>query len=326
VPAESPTEDSNCTRNLSYCLFILDKAASWITGTPPGLPAHMVSIRNNSNNSNTAETIEQDAGNFITRAKFACIEEKIYTYLYTEHSRLNTEEEFHQIVRGLYQDLQTWALECDINLDPGEKSITSELCSFYAARILIKWLLHTSSPGIDASMMEDMRKYMVSIVRLWDTNTKAGQRAFVARYVVSYVTTSLSDLTCINRLLASYPCIAPLGFAVGIIRGQSEKNDLHLLQRFQNLLRAIAESSEETGHIIRLYRFVSLMVDYTTTFRQSRGSQDSMLCTEQHAEYAPNAGHIANIDQWMQVNYADGTHPTCQAWADPLSVFVWSEG
>lgn len=175
-------EDTQQRQNVSYCLYVLDKAVCWTTGGSPGISQFDVTIE-------PALTLPLDeaATYLVAKAKMARIEEQIYWEIYSSQSRTKTEDQISQIVSMLDLRLQDWSAESGVDLEDSKDCDTFLFCSrielsiaFYSTRILLIWPFDMH-PDVNWHPIDDARKCMRLLLRLWSATSELGHYATLAR-------------------------------------------------------------------------------------------------------------------------------------------------
>ena len=90
-------EDTQGRRNVSYCLYILDKAICRTTGTSPSIP------RSNINVSSDLDLPDDEAARYIVlKVKLAEIEEDSFFQIYSSQAGVKTEDQIRKSIFEIY--------------------------------------------------------------------------------------------------------------------------------------------------------------------------------------------------------------------------------
>lgn len=155
-------------RNISYCLYILDKVVCWTTGTPPSIPISDVHIEKSLTSCNDSTTAY-----FFAKLELAAIEEIIYSEIYGCQAGAKNEEEVRQLLSKIMGKLQGWLADSEIDLDniendPKSSPLKVELAlDFLCAQLLLIWP-YKSHPDITTHQCTDnVKRYMRLMLQLW---------------------------------------------------------------------------------------------------------------------------------------------------------------
>ena len=185
-------DDVQERRNISYCLYILDKTVCWTAGSTPSIPmsdVHIDSTLMSSDDSTTA--------NLVAKAELAKIEESIYLELYASQVKARTEDQVRQLASRISQRLQGWLADSGIGLDEvenGPKSSASKVelvIRFLCAQLLFIWP-YKGHPDVVFQQSQDVAKRcMRLLLRLWHSPSDPGHHTAFPLSVLTVLCYSL---------------------------------------------------------------------------------------------------------------------------------------
>ncbi|KAK2743553.1 hypothetical protein FQN57_004851 [Myotisia sp. PD_48] len=215
-------EDILVRRNVSYCLYILDKALCWTTGTSPSVPISEIHL-----DPTLMASDDRDTAYLAAKAELAKIEEVIHLEIYASHAKARTEDEVRRFVSHIMHNLQAWLTNSGIDLDEVEdinkNSSAAEVelgISFLSAQLLLIWPYRNHPDVIFQQSLE------------------------VARSIV-----------------ASYPPLYLYEVYTRILSDQGQNSDTELLQDFIEMLRVVTDSREGKSYNRRLYQMSLIIID-----------------------------------------------------------------
>ena len=169
-------EDTQERQNVSYCLYILDKAVCRTTGTSPSIlisDVHIVPALISANN--------EAASYLVAKAKLAEIEETVYLEIYSNQAEAKPEDQARQAVYSIYQGLQDWLANSGIIIEDVENDVTGlsilkiELSiAFFSAQLLLIWPFQGHSGAI-FQHKEVAKRCMRLLLRLWRSTSEPGR-------------------------------------------------------------------------------------------------------------------------------------------------------
>lgn len=179
-------EDLQERRNLSYCLYILDKAVCWTTGTSPSIPISDVHV-----DSTLISSDDSAVAHLVARTGLATIEETIYLEIYANQVKARTEDQARQLVSKIMRRLQDWLADSAISLDEVENATECsawkiELAiGFYCAQLLLVWPYKDHPDVIFQRRAEVAKRCMRLILRLWCSVSEEGHHIGLPRLALS---------------------------------------------------------------------------------------------------------------------------------------------
>ena len=181
-------EDAKERRNLSYCLYILDKVICWTCGTFPGITVSYIHI-----DSTTISPDDSAMTLLVARTRLAAIEETIYHEIYACHVKPKNEDQVHQMATELLLRLQDWLASSAVNLGDVESGSDSsawkiELAiQFFCAQLLLIWPYRDHPDVIFRRRADVSRRCMRLLLRLWNSTSEEGLQAQFPRLALSNV-------------------------------------------------------------------------------------------------------------------------------------------
>jgi hypothetical protein len=175
-------EDTLERRNVSYCLYILDKAVCWTTGTSPSIPRSDISISSDLDSSN-----DEAARYLVIKATLAEIEENSFIQIYSSQASGKTEDQIRESIFDIYHRLQCWSAELKLDAEEVANNVneTSVLeielsFAFFSIQLLLLWPFQESS---DASFQrtEVARRCIRLLLRLWRSASEPRHLVALAR-------------------------------------------------------------------------------------------------------------------------------------------------
>lgn len=187
-------EDLQERRNLSYCLYILDKAVCWITGTSPSIPISDVHI-----DSALISPDDSAVARLVARTGLARIEETIYLEMYANQVQARTEDQVRQLGSRILRRLQDWLVDSAIDLDEVENvpecsAWKIELAiDFYCAQLLLIWPYQDHPDVIFQQRTDVSKRCMRLMLRLWCSVSDEGYHIGLPRLALSNLHSSCTQ-------------------------------------------------------------------------------------------------------------------------------------
>lgn len=181
-------EDAKERRNLSYCLYILDKVICWTCGTFPGITISYIHL-----DSTTISPDDSAMTLLVARTRLAAIEETIYHEIYACHVKPKNEDQVHQMATELLLRLQDWLASSAVNLGDVESGSDSsawkiELAiQFFCAQLLLIWPYRDHPDAIFRRRADLSRRCMRLLLRLWNSTSDEALQAQFPRLALSNV-------------------------------------------------------------------------------------------------------------------------------------------
>lgn len=179
-------EDMKERRNLSYCLYILDKVVCWTCGTFPGITISYIHI-----DSTIISPDDSAMNRLVVRTRLAAIKETIYHEMYACQVKPKNEDEVRQKATELLLRLQDWLASSAVDLSEVESGSDSsawkiELAiQFLCAQLLLIWP-YRDHPDVMFRRRADLsRSCMRLLLRLWNSTSDEGVQAQFPRLVLS---------------------------------------------------------------------------------------------------------------------------------------------
>ncbi len=186
-------EDTQERRNVSYCLYILDKAVCRTTGTSPSILISEVHIAPALISPN-----DEAASYLVAKAKLAEIEETVYLEIYSNQAGAKTEDQTRQVVCDIYQRLQNWLADSGIIIEDVENDVTGlsvlkiePSIAFFSAQLLLIWPFQGYSDAI-FQHKEVAKSCMGLLLRLWRSTSELGRYVTLSSVLNEHLSPSLN--------------------------------------------------------------------------------------------------------------------------------------
>lgn len=187
-------EEAEERRNVSWCLYVLDKAVCWTSGTSPSITTSDVLI-DPAPLSPQGWTLERR--HLAAKAGLAAIEEAVYLEVYAVRPRERSPEEARQSALKLWRRLQEWRAGTGIDLDAVQQKDNSsggatenlpfsqaELeLGFVCAQLLLVWPYRLHADHMFPQPAELARNCLRSMLRLWSSAADQDRHAAMPRSV-----------------------------------------------------------------------------------------------------------------------------------------------
>lgn len=171
-------DDRQERQNVSYCLYVLDKAVCWTTGIPPSVSGFDVHIT-----SAMLAAANTTAIDLVAKAKLAGIEETIYADIYSYRATAQTVEQMESAISKIELKLQQWLVESEIDMEDLDQdaqipTVKLELSiAFVSVRLLLIWPSHERR----LERVDSARKCIRLLLRLWQSTLELGQYMVISR-------------------------------------------------------------------------------------------------------------------------------------------------
>lgn len=166
-------------RNLSYCLYILDKVICWTCGTFPGITISHIHIDSTIFSPND----DRATADLLARTRLAAIEESIYYEMYACQVKPKTMNQVRQMAAQLQLRLHDWLTSSAVNLGDVESGSDGsawkiELAiNYFCAQLLLIWPYRNHPDVIFQQRADISRRCMRLLLRLWDSTSDEGVQA-----------------------------------------------------------------------------------------------------------------------------------------------------
>ncbi|RHZ55810.1 transcription factor sphG [Aspergillus thermomutatus] len=237
-------EDIQERQNISYCLYVLDKAVSWTAGSSPSIPVSEVYFDPGlvpSDNSITSS--------LVAKAEMARIEEAIYLEIYAVHVQARNEDQVRGFAATIWSRLQGCLADSGVDLDKLQKSPESSASNLQLAlrylcvQLLVIWPHKHHPDPMFQRALEVARTCLKLLLHLWHSPPDEGSHA-----IFSFFLASLPPLY-LYEILSSILC------------GQGSNGDVDMLQEFVEMLQTITDSRAEASYNRRLYQLSLIVTD-----------------------------------------------------------------
>lgn len=186
-------EEAEERRNVSYCLYTLDKAVCWTIGVSPSIPRSDVLI-------DPAPLSPQDvlAAHLAAKAELAAIEEAVCLELYAARAGECSSGEAQEAAADIARRLRSWLAGAAIDLDElpnaggggGNSNNSPESLSFaqtelalgfVCAQLLRIWPQRDNTDQMAQQRAEIARSCVVLMMRLWAAASEQGRHVAYLR-------------------------------------------------------------------------------------------------------------------------------------------------
>ncbi|KID84202.1 Transcription factor, fungi [Metarhizium guizhouense ARSEF 977] len=269
-------------RNVSYCLYILDKTVCWTTGTSPSIPASDLLL-----DFTLAPDDDGTMAYLFARTELAVIEEMIYSRVYSNQVEVRTEDQVRQIAAKISQRLQDWLVSWRIHLNEVESHQKQAVwkaklaVDFLCVQLLLIWPYKDHPDALFQQQTHIARRCMRLFLHLWQSTQERGHHVAIARSVVYTTRFPRRFLVLVTNwfnwknnanfckfsrsLAASHPPLylhAMYMQGVGV-RGQEFDQDL--LRDYTEMLEVITDSQGENCYNRRLCQISRFLMRVQTT-------------------------------------------------------------
>ncbi|GIK04030.1 hypothetical protein Aspvir_008105 [Aspergillus viridinutans] len=214
-------DDIKERQNLSYCLYVLDKAVCWTAGSSPSIPVSEVYF--------DAHLVPSENGIpscLAAKAEMARIEETVYLEIYAVHVQARDEEQVREFAATILSRLQDCLTESGVDLDKIQKSFE----------------------GSASNLQLAIRYLSVQLLLIWPHKHHPDPMFQRAPEVARIFLASLPSLY-LYEVLSSIVC------------GQASSWDIDLLQEFVEMLQTITDCRAEASYNRRLYQLSLIVTD-----------------------------------------------------------------
>ncbi|GFG11600.1 hypothetical protein IFM5058_05520 [Aspergillus udagawae] len=245
-------DDIKERQNLSYCLYVLDKAVCWTAGSSPSIPVSEVHF--------DPRLVPSENGNpscLVAKAEMARIEETVYLEIYAVHVQARDEDQVREFAATILSKLQVCLTESGVDLDKIQKSFEGSASNlqlairYLSVQLLLIWPHKHHPDPMFQRAPEAARMCLKLLLRLWHSPPDQGSQA-----VFSFFLASLPSLY-LYEVLSSILC------------GRGSNRDIDMLQEFVEMLQTITDCRAEASYNRRLYQ-LSLIVTDVVKARKSQ--------------------------------------------------------
>lgn len=291
-------EDAQERRNVSYCLYILDKAVCWTIGTSPSIPISDVQI-----DSTLMSPDDSTTALLVAKAELATIEETIYLGIYASQVKARTEDQVRQLVSRVSRRLENWLANSGTDLNEVENGLESspskvELAiDFLCAQLLLLWPYKEHPDIMFQQRTEIAQRCMRLLLRLWSSASDQGHRVALPRLVshslLLLATVQSEESVKLTRqilcsLIASHPPLYLHEICVHILSGQGQDSDTDLLRNFIEMLQTITDSREGESYNKRLCHMSLILMDViAATSTQCKRRKKGLILERSTATQSP---------------------------------------
>ncbi|KAL0942746.1 C6 transcription factor [Colletotrichum truncatum] len=227
-------------RNVLQCLYYLDRAVCWNSGSLSNTSGDVVMM---------IEAMKRpDEPPSLMDAKFALaqIEDDLYTSFYSKNTLLC--EQISMKTRAIQARLQDWRAVCNLDEQDGGNGVAQVPCSrleldisFHYARMRLMWPFVREAEA-RSLLLSDCRASLLLLRQLWDATSKHDHYPSFAWLIVSFPTSVIFQ------------------FASQFEDSHSSTDDLELLNFLSTSLQNVSMFATENSYVIRFNSFVRILV------------------------------------------------------------------
>ncbi|KAF7171585.1 hypothetical protein CNMCM5623_003954 [Aspergillus felis] len=171
-------DDIKERRNLSYCLYILDKALCWTAGSSPSIPASKVHF--------DPRLVPSENGIppcLVAKAEMARIEETVYLEIYAVHVQARDEDLVRGFAATILSRLQVCLTESGVDLNKIQKSFEGSASNlqlairYLSVQLLLIWPHKHHPDPMFQRAPEVARMCLKLLLRLWHSPPDQGSQA-----------------------------------------------------------------------------------------------------------------------------------------------------
>ncbi|EFQ96991.1 hypothetical protein MGYG_00034 [Nannizzia gypsea CBS 118893] len=237
-------EDMEERRNISYCLYVLDKAVSWTAGSSPNIPATDMHF-----DPFLATSESSAVCCLLAKTELARIEETVYLEIYANQAKEKNEDQVRDFATMILSRLQSWLADSGIEFDKLQKVPKSSASNLQLAirylcvQLLLIWPHKNHPDGMFQRGQEVAKLCMRYLICLWNSSPDQGNHAVFPFF------------------LASLPPLYLYEVLSSILCGRGSKSDIDMLQEYVEMLKAITDRRAEASYNRRLYRLSHIVTD-----------------------------------------------------------------
>ncbi|KAE8131094.1 putative fungal-specific transcription factor [Aspergillus pseudotamarii] len=234
-------------QNISYCLYVLDKAVCWTAGSSPSIPVSEVHF--------DPCLLPSENGipsGLVAKADMARIEETVYLEIYAVHVQGRSEDQVREFAATISSRLQECLTESGVDMEKIQKSSEGSAphlqlaIRYLSVQLLLIWPHKHHPDPMFQRALEVARMCLKLLLRLWHSPPDQGSQA-----IFSFFLASLPSLY-LYEVLSSILC------------------------EFVEMLQTITDSRAEASYNRRLYQLSLIVTDKPT----SQGSTNAYLMSE----------------------------------------------
>ncbi|GAB1203838.1 hypothetical protein APSETT445_002478 [Aspergillus pseudonomiae] len=259
-------EDIKERQNISYCLYVLDKAVCWTAGSSPSIPVSEVHF------DPCLVPSENDIPScLVAKAEMARIEESVYLEIYAVHVQARNEDQVKGFAAMILSRLQDCLTQSGVDLDQiqkfsgGSASNLQLAIKYLSIQLLLIWPHKHHPDPIFQRALEVARMCLKLLLRLWHSPPDQGSQAVFSLRLGLTIRFRYS-------FLASLPSLYLYEVMSSIICGQGSNCDIDMLQEFVEMLQTITDCRAEASYNRRLYQ-LSLIVTDVIKARQAQNKR-----------------------------------------------------
>ncbi|KAE8160103.1 putative fungal-specific transcription factor [Aspergillus tamarii] len=258
-------------QNISYCLYVLDKAICWTAGSSPSISVSEVHF-----DPCLLPSENGISSGLVAKAEMARIEETVYLEIYAVNVQGRSEKQVREFATTISSRLQECLTESGVDMDKIQKSSEGSVSHlqlairYLSVQLLLIWPHKHHPDPMFQRALEVARMCLKLLLRLWHSPPDQESQ------------------TIFSFFLASLPSLYLYEVLSSILCGQGSRCDNNMLQEFVEMLQTITDSRAETSYNRRLYQLSLIVTDVikardTQHKRQkptSQGSTNAYLMSE----------------------------------------------
>ncbi|EFE31631.1 C6 transcription factor, putative [Trichophyton benhamiae CBS 112371] len=171
-------EDVEERRNISYCLYVLDKAVCWTAGSSPNIPATDMYF-----DPCLTPSERNVVSCLVAKTEMAKIEETVYLEVYANQVKAKNEDQVREFATTILSRLQSWLADSGIDFDkiqnfPKSSAPNLQLAIRYlCVQLLLIWPHKKHPDGIFQRGQEVAKMCMKYLICLWNSPPDQGNHA-----------------------------------------------------------------------------------------------------------------------------------------------------
>ncbi|KAF5269037.1 hypothetical protein FOXYS1_32 [Fusarium oxysporum] len=169
-------------RNVSYCLYILDKTVGWTTGTSPSIPISCLQM-----DSSFSLLNDDTTTHLLAKTELATIKEIIYLEEYSNQVKARTSDQVRHVVARTSRRLEDWLAKWHIDLDELENNLEQSpwkarmAIDYLCVQLLLLWPYKDHIDAIFQQQINVARCCMRLMLCLWRSAPGLGNLAAIMR-------------------------------------------------------------------------------------------------------------------------------------------------
>jgi hypothetical protein len=171
-------DDIKERQNLSYCLYVLDKAVCWTAGSSPSIPVSEVHF--------DPRQVPSENGIpscLVAKAEMARIEETVYLEIYAVHVQARDEDQVREFAATILSKLQVCLTDSGVDFDKIQKTFEGSVSNlqlairYLSVQLLLIWPHKHHPDPMFQRAPEVARICLKLLLRLWHSPPDQGSQA-----------------------------------------------------------------------------------------------------------------------------------------------------